>query len=164
MPFYDYECEHGNREERWFAMGDAPPHVLDCHPWPPTPRQRNRVGYWLGTCQYHRVFGDFNFVEDRTRMYRNPRTGTRFSDTLGCEMPEDRVSRDALYASKGIEPVSPRDMPSQWKVAKEYADHLKSGGEKLDRKGEAALIEPPDLSGVKSVAQQLRESNYRASV
>jgi hypothetical protein len=109
-----------------------------------------------------RVFGDFNFVEDRTRMFRNPRTGTRFSDTLGCEMPEDRASRDALYASKGIEPVSPRDMPSQWKVAKEYADHLKSGGEKLDRKEEAKLIEPPDLSGVKSIAQQLRESNYRA--
>jgi len=53
-------------------------------------------------------------------------------------------------------------MPSQWKVAKEYADHLKSGGEKLDRKEEAKLIEPPDLSGVKSIAQQLRESNYRA--
>jgi hypothetical protein len=112
-------------------------------------------------CSAYRVFGDFNFVEDRTRMYRNPRTGTRFSDTLGCEMPEDRASRDALYAEKGIEPVSPRDMPSQWKVAKEYADHLKSGGKKLDRKEEAKLIEPPDLSSVKSIAQQLRESQYR---
>jgi hypothetical protein len=149
MPFYEFKCEHGERFEHSFAMGEAPSHMRAAH-------QTHKM------CAYSRVFGDFNFVEDRTRMYRNPRTGTRFSDTLGCEMPEDRASRDALYASKGVEPVSPRDMPSQWKVAKEYADHLKSGGEKLDRKGEAALIEPPDLSDVKSIKSMLAESNYRA--
>jgi hypothetical protein len=115
-----------------------------------------------GSCLFRRVFGNFNFVEDRVRMYRNPRTGTRFSDVLGCEMPEDRASRDALYAEKGIEPVSPSEMPSQWRTALDYANHLKSGGEKLDAKAEAALIEPPDLSGVKSIKQMLAESNYRA--
>jgi hypothetical protein len=151
MPVYEYECEHGIRLEQWNPMGRAPSRLFVAHPDQEYP------------CCAMRVFGDFNFVEDRTRMYRNPRTGTRFSDTLGCEMPEDRASRDALYAQKGIEPVSPRDMPSQWKVAKEYADHLKSGGEKLDRKEEAKLIEPPDLSSVKSIAQQLRESNYRTA-
>ena len=154
MPFYDYECEHGDRFERWYPMGEAPANIHGDH-------LVSGVGLW--PCRCNRVFGDFNFVEDRTRMYRNPRTGTRFSDTLGCEMPEDRASRDALYAAKGVEPVSPRDMPSQWKVAKEYADHLKSGGEKLDRAEEAKLIEPPDLSGVKSIAQQLRESQYRTA-
>lgn len=148
MPAYEYECECGHRLEQWHAMGEAPSLVHTAHAY--------RAG-----CPARRVFS-FNFVEDRTRMYRNPRTGTRFSDTLGCEMPEDRASRDALYASKGIEPVSPSDMPSQWKTALEYADHLKSGGEKLDRAEEAKLIEPPDLSGVKSIAQQLRESQYRA--
>jgi hypothetical protein len=149
MPLYSYECEHGESFERRYSMGAAPSKIFLGKQFP-------------HACCFNRVFGDFNFVEDRTRMFRNPRTGTRFSDTLGCEMPEDRASRDALYASKGIEPVSPRDMPSQWKVAKEYADHLKSGGEKLDRKEEAKLIEPPDLSDVKSIAQQLRESQYRA--
>lgn len=144
MPFYQYRCEHGQIRDEWFSMGAAPSFVGD------------------GSCIFNRVFGDFNFVEDRTRMYRNPRTGTRFSDTLGCEMPEDRVSRDALYAQKGIEPVSRSDMPSQWKTALEYANHLNTGGEKLGRKEEAKLIEPPDLSGVKSIAQQLRESQYRA--
>lgn len=147
MPLYGYECDHGTQTEAFFPMGEAPRFLS--------------YDKKLHHCQFRRVFGDFNFVEDRTRMFRNPRTGTRFSDTLGCEMPEDRASRDALYAEKGIEPVSPRDMPSQWKVAKEYADHLKSGGEKLDRKEEAKLIEPPDLSGVKSISQQLRESQYR---
>ena len=151
MPFYDYVCEHGGRIERRYPMGEAPSMFLGS----------DYGGHEKNPCRYQRVFGDFNFVEDRSRLYRNPRTGTRFSDTLGCAMPEDRASRDALYAQKGIEPVSPRDMPSQWKVAKEYADHLKSGGEKLDRAEEAKLIEPPDLSGVKSIAQQLRESQYR---
>lgn len=150
MPLYEYELTgerfNGERIERWFPMGEAPQEI------------HTKMG------QAYRVFGDFNFVEDRTRMFRNPRTGTRFSDTLGCEMPDDRASRDALYAAKGVEPVSRNDMPSQWKVAKEYADHLKSGGEKLDAKEEAKLIEPPDLSGVKSIAQQLRESQYRAPV
>ena len=154
MPLYEYKCPCGIRVEDYYPMGEAPPWTYITH--------ASTTPEWNLSCCAMRVFGDFNFVEDRTRMFRNPRTGTRFSDTLGCEMPEDRASRDALYAQKGIEPVSPSDMPSQWKVAKEYADHLKSGGEKLDRKEEAKLIEPPDLSGVKSVAQQLRESNYRA--
>lgn len=94
-------------------------------------------------------------------MYRNARTGTRFSDVLGCEMPDDRRSRDALYAAKGIEPVSPSDMPSQWKTALSYAQHLDSGGEKLSGQEEAKLIEPPDLSGVKSIRQMMDESGYR---
>jgi hypothetical protein len=143
VPVYQYELAGGKRFERLFPMGDAPPAIT------------TEVGEAM------RVFGDFNFVEDRTRFFRNPRTGTRFSDVLGCEMPEDRVSRDALYASKGAEPVSAREMPSQWKTALEYSRHLDTGGNKLDRKEEAKLIESPDFSGVKSIKQMVQESDWR---
>lgn len=145
MPTYEYRCRaHGTFEEH-------------------RPFEHSHFDAYCPMCEAvaERVFGNFLFIEDRCRLYRNPRTGTRHSDVLGCDMPEDRTARDALYAEKGIEPVSWTDAPSQWKTAREYAQHLDSGGEKLDRKSEEALIEPPDLSDVKSIKQMMDESGFR---
>lgn len=106
-----------------------------------------------------RVFDVPHFTEDRCRFSRNPRTGKDFSDMLGMAYPKDRKERDAVYKMKGIEPVTKSDMPNQWKVAMEYNDHVRTGGNRLTPKKEKELVEKPDLSGVKSVTQQLRESN-----
>jgi hypothetical protein len=117
--------------------------------------------YFCAACEAEcvRVFDLPHFVEDRCRFARNPRTGENFSDMLGTSYPQDRRERDALYKMKGIEPVSKSDMPSQWKVAAEYAQHVKTGGGRLSKEKENDLVEKPDLSGIKSVSQMMRESN-----
>jgi putative FmdB family regulatory protein len=145
MPLYEFVCvNHGEIvEHRPFSDASLPCHCAQCGE------------------QAERVYGNFVFVEDRCRFARNPRTGSNFSDTLGTQYPQDRRERDAIYKQKGIEPVTPSDLPSQWKTALDYSKHLKSGGEKLDRKAEAELIDKPDLSDVKSIAQMVRESGMK---
>jgi hypothetical protein len=106
-----------------------------------------------------RIFDVPHFVEDRCRFAKNPRTGEDFSDMLGQPYPKDRRERDAVYKMKGIEPVTKADMPAQWKVAAEYASHVKTGGARLSKEKENDLVEKPDLSGIKSVSQMMRESN-----
>jgi putative FmdB family regulatory protein len=148
MPVYEFDCPDCGiiSEDRPFAKSGDPCVCEVCGKEAP------------------RVFGNFVFVEDRLRFMRNPRTGENFSDTLGQAFPQDRKERAAIYASKGIEPVSPSEMPSQWKTALEYNEHRRTGGDKLPPKEEAKLIEPPDLSGIKSVAQQLKESNLNIGI
>jgi hypothetical protein len=52
------------------------------------------------------------FQEDRLRLYRNPRTGDRYSYALGDQMPESRAERDALEKSRGIVFCSPGENAS----------------------------------------------------
>jgi putative FmdB family regulatory protein len=140
MPVYQFRCsEHGSFEEtRPMSEASEPGICAACN------REANRV------------FGDFLYFEDRCRFARNPRTGTNFSDVLGQEYPQDRATRNRVYAEKGIEPVSTSDMPSQWKTALDYRRHLDAGGDALA--DTSSLIESPDLSDVKSIAQMVRES------
>ena len=73
-----------------------------------------------------------NFTEDRLRLWRNTQQGGRFSNALGCDMPETRKELERLAAEKGIEFVSPSSMPDQWREAVEYKAHVDSGGERLE--------------------------------
>lgn len=102
----------------------------------------------------HRVYG-FNFQEDRTRFFRNPVDGTKFSYALGREMPDNRSEYHQLLDANRCEPVTRGTMPSQWKENAEYLEHVVHGGER---------DMPPPLGGKpvgKTVLQQMRESNFR---
>lgn len=52
------------------------------------------------------------FQADRLALWRNPRTGDRYSYALGAQMPESRKERDILAKSKGFEWCSPSENAS----------------------------------------------------
>jgi hypothetical protein len=105
--------------------------------------------------QAARVFGDFQFTEDRCRQFRNPVDGTEFSYSLGRRYPQSRGERDALFAQIGCEPVTPGTMPEKWKWHQEYAEHKRHGGERLPNDGYEAK------PGKLTVLEQLRKSNVK---
>lgn len=104
-----------------------------------------------------RVYG-FHFQEDRTRLFKNPVDGSRFSYALGELMPDNRRDYQRLLDEKGCEPVTPATMPEPWKENQQYREHVMNGGDR-DPKFETAPSAPPVKT--KTVLQQLRESNVR---
>lgn len=108
-------------------------------------------------CEYeaNRVYGDFQFTEDRCRQFRNPVDGSKFSYSLGQEYPQSRGERDALFGALGCEPVTRGTMPAQWKWHQEYADHKLHGGEPLPNDGYVAP------KGDVTVLDQLRKSDAK---
>ena len=140
MAIYEFECSNTHRTEQWFDMGTCPPST-ECE-----------------ACgePAARVLGNFQFQEDRCRFSRNPDDGSKRSRMLGQDYPQDRRERDAIYAAKGIEPVTASTMPENWRAMKEYAEHVKTGGERVDTK-----VFLPKAAPVKTVRERLRESNVR---
>lgn len=97
---------------------------------------------------------DFQFAEDRTRFFRNPIDGSSYSYSLGHAMPDTKAKLHAEYERRGIEPVTPKTMPDQWKENQEYAASVRAGG--------ARDTEPKiDISKGPTVRGLLRESNIR---
>jgi putative FmdB family regulatory protein len=140
MPLYEFACVDGHETDRFFPMGECPPETI------------------CSTCDgiARRLFGNFHFQEDRCRFSRSPIDGSKRSQMLGQEYPQDRRERDAIYAAKGIEPVTASTMPENWRRMKEYADHVKTGGEHIDTK-----VFLPPAAPVKSIRDRLRESNVK---
>lgn len=127
MPLYDYRCIHCG--ERWTEFrqmkdaGDRSDGPTIC------------FGRDLANHDGKRVYSAAtipNFTEDRLRLWRNTAQGGRFSNALGCDMPETRKELERLAQEKGIEFVSPSAMPDEWKEAVEYKAHVDSGGERLE--------------------------------
>ena len=106
-------------------------------------------------CDATRVYGDFQFTEDRCRQFRNPVDGTKHSYSLGMEYPDSRGKRNAVFDALGCEPVTPGTMPEQWKWHQEYAEHKRHGGEPLPNDGYVAP------KGTVTVLDQLRKSNAK---
>lgn len=106
--------------------------------------------------QAERVYGNFQFSEDRTRFFRNPVDGTRFSYSLGMQYPDTRAARDKTFAALGCEPVTRKTMPENWRWHQEYAEHKRQGGERLP--GDGAPISKP--VGI-TVREQFRRSGVK---
>jgi hypothetical protein len=45
---------------------------------------------------------------------------------------QSRSEERVLEKTRGIEFLSPREMPKQWEKLRDYARHVKAGGERLD--------------------------------
>ena len=121
---------------------DAPPGWRRCH------------------CQRwgKRIFTPPQFTEDRQRLFRNPVDGTKFSWTLGKEMPESRKEYERELAAVGCEPVSPHTMPQAWKDNIAYKQHVESGGERdraFETQRHPAAVKAP------TVLEQLKKSDVR---
>jgi putative FmdB family regulatory protein len=144
MPIYSFRCEDHGQVDFVRTMSEA----------------TNSAVCACGK-QMQRVFEAPLFVEDRCRFARNPRTGKDFSDMLGMPYPKDRKERDLMYKIKGIEPVTSKsEMPSAWRTAMEYNQHVQAGGDRLSPTQEKELVAEP-LPKVKPIAQMMRESNVR---
>ncbi len=131
-----HPCRPSHIVEKWFDMGSAPASIR---------------------CEEHgadckRVY-DFQFSPDNTRFFRNPVDGTRFSYSLGREMPDSKSELFREYEQRGIEPVTRKTMPEAWKADQEYAAAVRSG-EKIEKP-------KPDISKGVTVLEQLRKSNVR---
>jgi hypothetical protein len=138
MAIYEYVCREGHRFELHFPMGGAPV-VLPC----------------CTETYAQRVFGNFQFSEDRCRFFRNPIDGTQHSYSLGMQYPDTRAARNATFAALGCEPVTRKTMPENWRWHQEYAEHKAHGGERLPNDGHVAQ------AGTLTVLDQLRKSNVR---
>lgn len=141
MALYSYRCSHGDFDES-YPMGTAPA-VLPC----------------TRGCEATRVITIPGFIEDRSRFWRAA-DGSRYSQALGEQMPESRREIAALAKAKGVEFMAGDEIPSHIIRAKEYGQHIKSGGESLPPDQVAAMVSPPSAP-VKSVLERLRESNFR---
>lgn len=108
-------------------------------------------------CEFdaQRVYGNFQFSEDRTRFFRNPVDGTTHSYSLGMQYPDTRAKRDATFTALGCEPVTRKTMPESWRWHQEYAEHKRRGGEPLPNDGAAAT------PGKLTVLDQLRRSGVK---
>ena len=106
-----------------------------------------------------RVFTAPPFTEDRQRFFRNPVTGTKFSFTLGHEMPDSRRQYEKQLAAMGAEPVSRATMPTVWKENLEYAAYVKSGGERVTSFEKAR--HPATGPGKLTVLEQLKKSGVK---
>lgn len=93
-------------------------------------------------------------VEDKSRFFRNTVDGSDYSHALGTRMPDNRTERNKLYERLGAEPVTPGTMPAQWKEDREYAEHVKNGGQ---REGFKQI----DISGGEKVIDKLRKGDIR---
>lgn len=140
MARYAYGCACGHETIIAASMGSAP----------------TRANCEVCGRHAHRIYG-FHFSEDRTRQFRNPIDGTRFSYSLGCEMPDNRRAYHDILTAKQCEPVTPGTMPEVWKAEQQYREHVMNGGER-DQNFESPK---PTATVGKSVLQQLRESNVR---
>jgi putative FmdB family regulatory protein len=106
-----------------------------------------------------RVFTVFLFQEDRTRQYYNSLDGTRKSYVTGQDMPDTRREYYQQLEAIGAEPVSKATEPVQWKENREYAEHVKTGGDR-DTKFEKAA-HPDSKPGNLTVLQQLKTSGVK---
>lgn len=127
MPLYDYQCERCGKDwTEYRQMKDASDFSVS--PGVCAPAGSKELPSHTGKRVYNSR-NIYRFTEDRLRNWRNPQQGGRFSNALGQDMPETRAERDRLCEEKGIEFVSPRDMPEQWKEAIAYKEHVDSGGD-----------------------------------
>lgn len=119
MPLYEYKCPHGHTFEIFSGMSS----VRSEEPCPDHVAVARR---------HFSPRSIANFSEDRLRLWRNTQQGGRYSNALGCEMPETRKELERLAQEKGIEFVSPASMPSEWQEAVDYRKHVDEGGERLE--------------------------------
>jgi hypothetical protein len=110
------------------------------------------------TCgaQAKRIYTLPQFTQDTLRLWRNHIDGSRFSYTLGQEMPETRRDLERLYIQKGWEPVSKATMPEEWKENAEYRAQVDAGGQREKPK-------PDDTSKGTKVADLVRAARFRVN-
>lgn len=142
MARYVYACpgQPGDAEshelERFYPMGQAPQ---------------------IEWCDDHmhnapRTF-DFQFQEDKRRM----RSGR--SNTTGQHYATSRADERRIEKEKGIEFIGPSEVPDKWRRAKEYAEHVKTGGDR-DPKTEHAIAADPPHKGL-TIKQAMDRRNVR---
>jgi hypothetical protein len=117
MPYYEYQCRCGEALESYHAMGEAPATIDGVHV--------DRVAEQTWHCEFRRVFS-FNHVEDRRHMRKG------VSRITGMEFAKSRTEEKVIEKSLGIEFIGKSDVPAQWNNLKEYNQHVKTGGERLD--------------------------------
>ena len=103
-----------------------------------------------------RIYGNFQFSEDRTRFFRNPVDGSKFSYSLGMEHPDTRADYRRVLDGLGCEPVTAKTMPERWKEDRQYLEHVQHGGERLPRDG---APEPKPVG--MTIREQMDKSNFR---
>lgn len=103
-----------------------------------------------------RIYGNFQFSEDRYRFFKNPVDGSRHSYALGMEHPDNRSDYHRVLTALGCEPVTRKTTPTSWKEDQQYLEHVQHGGERLPRDG----APEPKPVGV-TVSEQMRKSNFR---
>ncbi|GAC1407112.1 MAG: hypothetical protein NVSMB64_13560 [Candidatus Velthaea sp.] len=123
---YEYECPTHGRFDESYKMGEAP-RSRGCGLMKAT-RTMDEWGsldYCVQTAV--RVFTPPQFTEDRTRFWNNGRDRTRYSAALGMTMPDSRAERDRVCKEKGIEFVTRREVPADWKAAVENVKAVRAG-------------------------------------
>jgi hypothetical protein len=73
-------------------------------------------------CLGSRVYS-FYTVEDRRHMRRG------ISATTGLPYASSRSEEKLFEKQRGVEFIGKNDMPTEWKDAVEYSQHIRSGGE-----------------------------------
>lgn len=133
MAVYEYRCPDAHLTQWSGAMGEAPQYMLcDC------------------AQTALRVYGDFQFQEDRYRFFRNPVDGGNYSYSLGREHPDNRTEYHRACAELGTEPVTRKTMPRAWKEDQDYREHVAHGGKREEHK--------PGAPVGQSVLQQMQTS------
>lgn len=103
-----------------------------------------------------RIYGNFQFSEDRYRFFRNPQDGSSFSYALGMEHPDNRGDYHRVLTALGSEPVTRGTMPASWKEDQQYLEHVQNGGERLPRDG----APKPKTVGI-TIREQMDKTGFR---
>lgn len=144
MAFFEYRCKCGKLFEQSHAVGEAPSAAISpC------------CGEYSA-----RHFTPFQFSEDRTRFYRNPKDGSKHSNALGEDMPDSKKERDRILRQKGIELMTRFDTPAHVQRAADYGAHIRTGGERLPDSVVAEMLSPP-REKPKTILELLREKAPR---
>jgi hypothetical protein len=143
MPLYEYECPLHGVMTLQHSMSQAGGH------------------FFCGGCgePLKRIFTPPHFVEDRVRLFSNTIDGTKFDYVLGNERPDNRRDYYRELDRIGAEPVSRATEPAVWKENREYAQHVKTGGERVKSFEKAA--HPATKRGELTVLQQLKQSGVK---
>jgi putative FmdB family regulatory protein len=142
MPLYEYECPQHGRFDIQHSMSEV----------------GEPVACWCRTSA-RRVFTAPYFQEDRVRQFQNTVDGTKFDYVLGQQRPETRREYYKELDRIGAEPVSRATEPAQWKEGREYAEHVKHGGQR--DKGFEKAPHPDSKPGNLTVLKQLQQSGVK---
>ena len=125
-------------------MGEAPDIVPCCHE------------------SARRVYGNFQFQEDRYRFFHNHIDGGKFSFSLGIEHPDNRKDYHAITQAIGCEPMTAKTRPAKIQESIDYQKHVATGGERV-KSFEQEANPRHDEPKPPTVLEQLRASNMKIS-
>jgi len=135
VAYYPYECEHDEELIEYPMVSVPDTHTMS------------------DSCMGKRVYYLPHHVEDRRHM-----RGEKLSPVTGLPYASSRTEERRIERERGIEFLSPSEMPKQWDTLKRYSQHVKHGGERLDP--HAVNPEPKtDLKG--EISRKMAERGLR---